>query len=182
MGVALLRSPAAQRTTAVVTSSGPHASFLCFSTGRKTSYRLRRRCSQHLPTAPGVCYSSINPSQQLHQALDLQWPRNPHVQTPCEAHSSLSNVDSSPVSLPTQSTEVTAVEGPNSTRRDVVITLQALAGLLLGYGSFELALPKQAEASKLGAAADSAWEALGGGPADLTFPESWIGVWGELQF
>lgn len=33
--------------------------------------------------------------------------------------------------------------------------------------------PEPAAASKLGAAADSAWEAMGGGPADLTFPDSW---------
>lgn len=34
-----------------------------------------------------------------------------------------------------------------------------------------------AAASKLPGFADSAWEALGGGPSDLTFPESWLGVW-----
>jgi hypothetical protein len=40
-----------------------------------------------------------------------------------------------------------------------------------------LAAPVQpAAASKLGGLVDSVWEDLGGGPADLTFPESWCGV------
>jgi len=34
-----------------------------------------------------------------------------------------------------------------------------------------------AQASKLPAAFDRAWEQLGGGPADLVFPEPWLGVW-----
>jgi hypothetical protein len=50
-----------------------------------------------------------------------------------------------------------------------------LGGLALQFGSF--LQPQAAGASKLGAAADSAWEAMGGGPADLTFPDNWLGVW-----
>ena len=35
----------------------------------------------------------------------------------------------------------------------------------------------EAKASKLPEAADRAWEALGGGPPDLFFPESFLGDW-----
>ena len=38
-------------------------------------------------------------------------------------------------------------------------------------------LPPQAGASKLGTGTDSAWEALGGGPPDLFFPDDFLGVW-----
>lgn len=40
-----------------------------------------------------------------------------------------------------------------------------------------LVAPPPAAASKLPEAADRAWEALGGGPADLTYPESFLGTW-----
>ena len=35
----------------------------------------------------------------------------------------------------------------------------------------------QAAASRLPAAIDRAWEAVGGGPADLVFPELFLGRW-----
>ena len=35
----------------------------------------------------------------------------------------------------------------------------------------------QAAASRLPAAVDRAWEAVGGGPADLVFPELFLGRW-----
>lgn len=35
----------------------------------------------------------------------------------------------------------------------------------------------QAAASRLPAALDRAWEAVGGGPADLVFPELFLGRW-----
>lgn len=37
--------------------------------------------------------------------------------------------------------------------------------------------PLPAHASKLPAFADSAWEAMGGGPSDLFFPDDFVGVW-----
>lgn len=37
--------------------------------------------------------------------------------------------------------------------------------------------PSGASASKLPAFADSAWEAMGGGPPDLFFPEEFLGTW-----
>ncbi|PSC69239.1 hypothetical protein C2E20_7188 isoform B [Micractinium conductrix] len=37
--------------------------------------------------------------------------------------------------------------------------------------------PRPAAASKLPQAVDSLWEGLGGGPSDLLFPESFLGVW-----
>lgn len=45
------------------------------------------------------------------------------------------------------------------------------AASVLGLG------PEPAEASKLPAFADSAWEAMGGGGADLYFPDMFLGVW-----
>lgn len=51
---------------------------------------------------------------------------------------------------------------------------------LAGAATWTLALappPPTATASKLPALADRAWEALGGGPSDLTFPPTWAGVW-----
>lgn len=39
------------------------------------------------------------------------------------------------------------------------------------------AQPPAAAASKLPAFADSAWEAMGGGPSDLFFPEGFAGTW-----
>lgn len=40
-------------------------------------------------------------------------------------------------------------------------------------------VPHPAHATKLGAGVDKAWEAMGGGPADLVFPEVFAepGVW-----
>ena len=46
------------------------------------------------------------------------------------------------------------------------------AALALGGG-----VAQPAAASKLGAGADSAWEAIGGGPPDLIFPEQFLGLW-----
>jgi hypothetical protein len=53
-------------------------------------------------------------------------------------------------------------------RREAVVL--PLAGSML----LQLVCDAQpAAASKLGAGADAVWESLGGGPADLTFPDSW---------
>ena len=55
------------------------------------------------------------------------------------------------------------------------------SSLLLGLVSALLAEPAcrtpEASASKLPAVADRAWEAMGGGPSDLFFPASFLGVW-----
>lgn len=40
-----------------------------------------------------------------------------------------------------------------------------------------MALPLPARASALGPSVDRAWEAMGGGPSDLVFPERFAGVW-----
>ncbi|KAG2437242.1 hypothetical protein HXX76_005905 [Chlamydomonas incerta] len=47
----------------------------------------------------------------------------------------------------------------------------------LNSAAIVAAAPPTAEASKLGGLADSAWEALGGGPSDLVFPDEFVGVW-----
>jgi hypothetical protein len=50
--------------------------------------------------------------------------------------------------------------------------LAAAGTLLFGIGG--LLLPAEpAQASKLGGLVDSTWEAIGGGPADLSFPDEW---------
>lgn len=56
-------------------------------------------------------------------------------------------------------------------RRQVISfpTAVAAASLVL--------LPHPAHASKLPEAADRAWEAIGGGPADLIYPVSFLGAW-----
>eukprot|EP00798_Chlamydomonas_sp_ICE-L_P008882 gene8882-3761_t len=55
-----------------------------------------------------------------------------------------------------------------------------------GMGMFAMAAalgmgPGPAEASKLPGFADSAWEAMGGGGADLYFPDQFIGVWDVMS-
>ncbi|CAL5226960.1 g9845 [Coccomyxa viridis] len=51
-------------------------------------------------------------------------------------------------------------------------------GLLLGAAALlGLGLNTTAKASKLPPAVDRAWEKIGGGPADLYFPEEFLGVW-----
>lgn len=47
----------------------------------------------------------------------------------------------------------------------------------MSVGAYQLQQPLQAEASLLPPSVDRAWEAIGGGPADLTFPEAFIGRW-----
>jgi len=43
--------------------------------------------------------------------------------------------------------------------------------------SVTAAVPKPSHASVVGPTGDRVWEALGGGPADLYFPEEFLGVW-----
>ena len=54
-----------------------------------------------------------------------------------------------------------------------------VAGVLLP--NFALLFPESSVASSLPFAADNAWEAIGGGPADLVFPDEFIGVWQVRQ-
>lgn len=53
-------------------------------------------------------------------------------------------------------------------RRDVLPLLMLPVGLLVG---------DNAQASKLGPAVDGLWEGVGGGPADLFFPDAFEGTW-----
>jgi hypothetical protein len=60
------------------------------------------------------------------------------------------------------------------------LTLSRRSHLLLLTGttvSLVSPVTPAASASALPGFADKAWEAMGGGPSDLTFPESWLGVW-----
>ncbi|KAF8060467.1 hypothetical protein HT031_004643 [Scenedesmus sp. PABB004] len=53
----------------------------------------------------------------------------------------------------------------------------AVLGPAAGALAAALALARPAAASKLGGLVDDLWQTAGGGPADLTFPEAWSGVW-----
>ncbi|KAL4439759.1 hypothetical protein ABPG75_002760 [Micractinium tetrahymenae] len=58
------------------------------------------------------------------------------------------------------------------TRRALLATTVVATAAAVGS-----AVPLPAAASKLPEAVDRAWEGLGGGPADLVFPETFLGVW-----
>lgn len=49
--------------------------------------------------------------------------------------------------------------------------------LPLVLGPLTLSLAEGAQASKLGPGVDRVWEGVGGGPADLFYPESFVGTW-----
>ncbi|KAL4419385.1 hypothetical protein ABPG77_002912 [Micractinium sp. CCAP 211/92] len=61
---------------------------------------------------------------------------------------------------------------PHPTRRAMLAAAAAATAAAVGS-----AAPPPAGASKLPEAVDRAWEGLGGGPADLVFPDSFLGVW-----
>jgi hypothetical protein len=69
--------------------------------------------------------------------------------------------------------------GSRETRQLVLPRRQAALTGIAALAS--LCWAPQARASKLPGFADSAWEAMGGGPADLTFPEEWLGVWDVIS-
>lgn len=148
----------------------------CFTATCRPPTTLSRPRLPHLrqSAAPWVCRSSILPSQQLQQALDIQHAPQPQQQLPHSPQTRSTTTSSS------STTSITTATGFTTSRRDVAVVLPTLGSLLIGLSSLQLAQPAPAAASKLGAAADSAWEAMGGGPADLTFPESWLGVWGKV--
>lgn len=58
------------------------------------------------------------------------------------------------------------------TRRQAAVAAAAAAAVFLA-----LQQPRAARASALGPAVDGVWQALGGGPPDLLFPPSFLGVW-----
>jgi len=67
---------------------------------------------------------------------------------------------------------------PKATRRASLVAMTAAGGLpamLLGPSC------PQAIASKLPGFADRAWESLGGGPADLVYPEPLLGKWDVIS-
>jgi hypothetical protein len=58
-------------------------------------------------------------------------------------------------------------------RRQALAVMVGSGALLWGTTSAS----QPAHASKLPAFADRAWEAMGGGPSDLTFPAEFLGTW-----
>jgi hypothetical protein len=108
------------------------------------------------------CSCSILPEQQLQEAL------KPSTSTSTSTTSIATQEQA--LCQPQLDSSSAWQELSNVSRREALV-LPVLGGLALQLVSYMQ--PQQAAASKLGAAADSAWEAMGGGPADLTFPESW---------
>jgi hypothetical protein len=118
-----------------------------------TPFTARRPSRRVLP-----CNCSISPDQQLEQALQPS------------SRSSSGSISSNSTQQCPPAQPVAAAPGLQVKRRDAVV-VPVLGGMALQLAG--LLQPQQAAASKLGEAADSAWEAMGGGPADLTFPDSW---------
>lgn len=132
---------------------------------------------QHTRPNSVVCHSSILPSVQLQQELNLQQPPDLYLSPSSSCGRHQENLEIIAITDHQQSTQQSSSYSP--TRRGILAAVPALGYLLLSLNSLQLAQPPPAAASKLGPTADSAWEALGGGPADLTFPENWLGVWGK---
>jgi hypothetical protein len=107
-------------------------------------------------------WSSIQPTEQLQELLQpaqqQQGQNMPQQLTnPLPASQQTFGSSSSSSSL------------SSMTRRQ----LAAAGTMLFGIGGLLLLPAEPAQASKLGGFVDSAWEAIGGGPADLSFPDEW---------
>lgn len=98
----------------------------------------------------------------------------PHTHSTSHQHQQPTPGFSSP---PSAENPVTGSEG--SRRGFLLSGLGVSTPALAGWGGGLAALlgPAPASASRLPAFADRAWEAMGGGPADLFFPDSFLGVW-----
>ena len=68
---------------------------------------------------------------------------------------------------------------PSHSQQDTARRRDVLRHLLIAASSVALQplIPQAAHASKLGEGADRAWEAMGGGPGDLFFPDEFSGRW-----
>lgn len=62
-------------------------------------------------------------------------------------------------------------------RRDFV----RAGGVGLGLALGGLIAPPNAHAIELSEGQDAAWQTIGGGPADLTYPQSWLGEWDVIS-
>jgi hypothetical protein len=143
-------------------SGGSHVHPLC-AAPHKQAVRVR----------DNRCRSTLLPSPQLQEGLGVAGRQRPpskqqQQQQQQQQHGGAAlSVQHQP---PQQQLHQQSLDWPLSRREAVVAPA---ASLLLLQLAASLAQTPPAAASKLGAAADSAWEAMGGGPADLTFPESW---------
>jgi hypothetical protein len=115
---------------------------------------LSQRCVQT------HAWSSIQPTEQLQELLQpAQQPKNQKLLQQSEHQ-----LPASPPAAGSSSSSLTSM-----TRRQ----LAAAGTLLFGVGGLLLLPAEPAQASKLGGLVDSTWEAIGGGPADLSFPDEW---------
>ena len=123
----------------------------------------------HPPGPPPTSSQQDHPQQQQRQRQHAQAPHL-HAQPP-HPHAHLH-------AWPTRRAAHSHAQPPHlqawPTRRAALLALSsgAVSCVYLGGPGAE-----RATASKLPAFADSAWEAMGGGPADLYFPEQFMGVW-----
>jgi hypothetical protein len=74
--------------------------------------------------------------------------------------------------FPTCSPQISSLKAQTSRRHALFFPTALSAAFLLDSTTAQPAF-----ASKLPEAADKAWEAIGGGAADLTYPDSFLGVW-----
>lgn len=130
------------------------------------------------------CSCSILPDQQLERALHPTWNSSSSSTSSSSSHaeqcpstqprsssSSVSHTQQCPSTQPQTTASSQDQQGLLTVKRRDAVVVPVLGGVALQLAG--LLQPQPSAASKLGAAADSAWEAMGGGPADLTFPDSW---------
>jgi len=72
---------------------------------------------------------------------------------------------------------VYACRSIESGRIDAPLSRRAAIASVPALSALGLVVPKEAVASKLGPVGDRVWEAMGGGPADLVFPDAFVGAW-----
>jgi hypothetical protein len=100
--------------------------------------------------------------------LTLCRPGLPHRLLPCQR--TLLSCTVSTATRRCQHRHQTRSDPPGRRRR----ILQHLAAALLVTPHLS---PDRAKASNLGPGVDQAWEAMGGGPPDLFFPDEFLGTW-----
>ncbi|GLC41532.1 hypothetical protein PLESTB_001000800 [Pleodorina starrii] len=126
-----------------------------------------RPSSWSQPTSSGRSLSHC--SNKFHSA-----PRWRRVHSRCAQRAASGNsVDATDPAQPSTSYSSPSDAAPvTATRRSAILALAASASVPTCLSGS----PGPASASKL-PFLDAGWEALGGGPADLVFPEEFLGVW-----
>eukprot|EP00197_Chlamydomonas_leiostraca_P010724 CAMPEP_0202873964 /NCGR_PEP_ID=MMETSP1391-20130828/24396_1 /ASSEMBLY_ACC=CAM_ASM_000867 /TAXON_ID=1034604 /ORGANISM="Chlamydomonas leiostraca, Strain SAG 11-49" /LENGTH=395 /DNA_ID=CAMNT_0049555285 /DNA_START=44 /DNA_END=1231 /DNA_ORIENTATION=- len=87
------------------------------------------------------------------------------------------NLSTSPAPTPTVPSSSGSTSAPALSRRQTHAALAGACATLALAAAASGTFPAPAAASKLPVFADKMWEAMGGGPSDLTFPPSFLGTW-----